>query len=116
MTPRRPTPPPVPAVEPGAAPRGLWLSSGRPASAAGVVWLVRPMPDGQWPPEHDLPRDDSFSWWVRSACGHPRGFRQWAFYQEKDARVYESVFRDDPCRFSRCPRQIMIENEQGSKG
>lgn len=112
MTRRYPAPPPPPPEVAGAAPRGQWLASGRPADAAGVVWLVRPMPNGQWPPEHDAPRDDSFSWWVRSACGHPGGFRQWAFYREQDARTCEWVFRTEPCRFSRCHK---IKNEQGDR-
>jgi len=74
------------------------------------------MPDGQWPPEQNSPRDDSFSWWVRSSCGHPGGLKHWAFHHRKDADTYEHVFRDDPCRYTRCPRQIMIENEREAKG
>lgn len=81
-----------------------WLGKGTPSSAAGVVWLKRPMPDGQWPPQQRRPRDDSFSWWVRSACGHEGGTRQWAFYQERDADLYEHIFRADPCHYTRCPQ------------
>lgn len=71
---------------------------GRP----GMIWLKRPMPDGQWPVEQSRPRDDSFSWWVRSHCGHQGGARQWAFYEERYADLYERIFRDDPCRYTRC--------------
>lgn len=115
---RRPSPPPkpLPSQRPGAAPSGVWLVRGGPVGALGVVWLVRPMPDGQWPPRQDEPRDDSYSWWVRSACGHPGGVKQWAFYEKRYADMYEAVFREDPCRWTRCPRCIMIENEKASKG
>lgn len=94
---------------------GTWLSSGAPMNKSGVVWLKRPMPDGQWPPRQDLPRDDSFAWWVRSHCGHGGGARQWAFYREADADVYEQVFRADPCHYTRCPDRIMIENNRGKR-
>lgn len=90
---------------------GTWLGTGRPVDPSGVLWLKRPMPDGQWPVDQRLPRDDSFSWWVRSNCGHPGGAKQWAFYEEAYADVYEHLFRDDPCRWTRCPERIMIENE-----
>lgn len=83
---------------------------------SGVTWLIRPMPDGQWPPQQNQPRDDSFAWWVRSSCGHPGGLKQWAFYDLKYAQMYEAVFREDPCRWTRCPRRIMIENQKASKG
>lgn len=84
-------------------PVGVWLSSRLPVrSSTHAVWLKRAMPDGQWPVDQRMPRDDSFSWWVRSACGHPGGVRQWAFHEERYADMYEQVFRDDPCRWSRC--------------
>ena len=95
----------VPAV------RGVWLAKGTPATDTGVIWLKRPMPDGQWPPGQDRPRDDSFSWWVRSACGHDGGVKQWAFYREADADQYEQIFRADPCHYTRCPHSIMIKND-----
>jgi hypothetical protein len=72
------------------------------------------MPNGQWPPDQRLPRDDSFSWWVRSHCGHQGGAKQWAFYREADADIYEHVFRENPCRYTRCPERIMIENNRRS--
>lgn len=99
--------------EPGAQcpPAGVWAGSGL-AGQPGVVWTVRPMPEGQWPADPRAPRDDSFSWWVHSACGHPGGNRQWAFYWEDDARQYETIFRDDPCRYTRCARRTMIENNR----
>jgi len=90
---------------PGTAcpPTGVWLDSRRPVSlSAGVIWLKRPMPDGQWPPDRRKPRDDSFSWWIRAHCGHHGGARQWAFYEERDADTYEQVFRDDPCHWTQC--------------
>lgn len=71
---------------------------------AGIVWLKRPMPDGQWPPDTLAPRNDEFSWWVRSSCGHPGGHRQWAFYREADADQYEGIFKADPCRYTQCAR------------
>ena len=80
----------------------------------GAGWLIRPMPDGQWPVDPALPRDDSFSWWVKSSCGHPGGLKQWAFYHRRDAELYERVFRDDPCRYTRCP--TMIKNEKENQG
>lgn len=118
MTGRRRNPPPpvpLPSQRPGAAPREVWLAKGTPTTP-GVVWLIRPMPDGQWPPQENLPRDDSWSWWVRSACGHPGGVRQWAFYVQSDALTYEQVFRADPCHFTRCAHRTMIENQQRSRG
>lgn len=99
----------------GRAPAGsrtdTWLARNLPAKQPGVVWLVRPMPDGQWPTDQRLPRDDSFSWWVRSACGHQGGVKQWAFYRQADAVAYEWIFRADPCHYTRCPDRIMIEND-----
>ena len=120
MTGRRRVPPPpspLPSQQAaGAPPFGIWLIRRTPIGDAGVVWLIRRMPDGQWPPDQNAPRDDRFSWWVRSACGHPGGTKQWAFIHEKHARVYEQIFREDPCRWTRCPHRIMIENEKRSKG
>lgn len=109
MTTRRTPPPPspLPSQRAGAAPSGVWLGKGTPSAPRGVTWLVRPMPDGQWPPEHHAPRDDSFSWWVRSSCGHQGGAKQWAFYAEGYARLYEDIFKLDPCRWSACS---MIKN------
>jgi len=101
---------------PGAAPSGQWLAKGTPTGAAGVVWLIRPMPDGQWPVDQRLPRDDSWAWWVRSACGHPGGVRQWAFLHQADALMYGEIFRENPCRWARCARGIMIENDLRSRG
>lgn len=96
------------------APRATWLARGIPARQPGVIWLLRPMPDGQWPPDQRRPRDDSFSWWVRSACGHDGGVRQWAFYDKAVAEQYESIFRADPCHYTpRCPERIMIQNNPG---
>jgi len=92
---------------------GTWLARGTPAGPVGVIWLKRRMPDGQWPADTRLPRDDSFSWWVRSHCGHPGGAKQWAFYEERYADTYEQIFRDDPCRWTRCPH-FMIENDRRS--
>lgn len=89
---------------------GVWAGRGDPISDYGVVWLKRPMPDGGWPADPKLPRDDSFSWWVRSHCGHEGGAKQWAFYEERYADVLEQVFRANPCRYTRCADRIMIEN------
>lgn len=89
----------------------VWLIRGTPTRQVDVIWLLRPMPDGQWPADRRLPRDDSFNWWVRSSCGHPGGVRQWAFYERADAVTYEQVFRLDPCHWSRCPERLMIEND-----
>jgi len=72
---------------------------------AGVTWLINVMPDGQWPVDQSLPRDDSWSWWVRSHCGHKGGARQWAFYEKRWATIYEQVFRENPCRYTRCNDQ-----------
>lgn len=83
-------------------PSGSWLSDGGPARLSGVVWLVRPMPNGEWPPDQRAPRDDSFSWLVRSHCGHEGGGKLWAFYVKADAEQYEAVFRDNPCRWTNC--------------
>lgn len=96
-----------------AAPRYTerWIIRDAPVGRPGVVWLKRPMPDGQWPADQRLPRDDSFSWWVRSHCGHQGGVRQWAFYEERYADMYEHVFRENPCRWSRCP-EYMIQNDR----
>lgn len=93
-----------------AVPRDVWLVTGRPRDQSGVVWMKRPMPDGGWPADQRAPRDDSFSWWVRSHCGHQGGARQWAFYVEADADTYGQIFRADPCRYTRCADRIMIEN------
>lgn len=87
-----------------------WLVSGRPAGD-GTVWLKRPMPRDQWPPDSRRPRDNSFSWWVRSSCGHPGGIKQWAFYREADADQYAQIFRANPCHYTRCP-QFMIKNDR----
>lgn len=84
---------------------GIWLIRGIPLGRSDVVWLKRPMPDGQWPPDRNRPRDDSFSWWVRSSCGHEGGVKQWAFYAEADADTYEHIFRADPCYYTRCQDQ-----------
>lgn len=79
----------------------------RPAVAyeGDAVWLVAPMPAGHWPVDKNLPRDDTFSWWVRSHCGHEGGARQWAFYDRRYAVMYRDVFRADPCRYTRCHDQ-----------
>jgi hypothetical protein len=103
--------PSLPTERRVAAHTGTWLGKGGPAVTPGVVWLVRPMPDGQWPVDQRAPRDDSFSWWVRSACGHPGGTKQWAFYDKRYADMYEHIFRADPCHWTRCPERIMIEND-----
>jgi hypothetical protein len=79
--------------------------------ATGVTYLIRPMPDGQWPLDDRAPRDDSFGWLVRSHCGHPSGAKLWAFYREADAKQYEQIFRANPCFFTRCPR-FKIQNEE----
>lgn len=103
----------LPSQERVAAPAQTWtwLAKGTPSKQPGVVWLKRPMPDGQWPADQRLPRDDSFSWWIRSTCGHDGGTRQWAFYREADADTYEWIFREDPCRYTRCADRIMIQND-----
>jgi hypothetical protein len=88
-----------------------WLVRKLPSKQPGVVWLLRPMPDGQWPADQRRPRDDSYSWWVRSHCGHEGGAKQWAFYQRADAELYEQIFRADPCHYTRCVERIMIEND-----
>jgi hypothetical protein len=93
---------------------GVWLVRGSAAGVLGVLWLKRPMPDGQWPVDQRLPRDDSFSWWVRAHCGHPGGARQFAFYEEGYADMYEWIFRENPCSWTRCP-QYMIKNERGRR-
>lgn len=90
---------------------GNWLGTGAPVNPSGVMWLKRPMPDGQWPVNQRAPRDDSFNWWVRSHCGHQGGAKQWAFYEEMYADMYEHIFRDDPCRWTQCPERRMIEND-----
>jgi len=87
----------------------VWLARNLPSGKPGVVWLKRPMPDGQWPVNQRKPRDDSFSWWVRSHCGHEA--RQWAFYREADADLYGGLFRQNPCWYTRCPEFLMIENK-----
>lgn len=83
------------------------------APSTGVHYLIRPMPDGQWPIDDRQPRDDSFNWWVRLTCGHPGGAKQWAFYREADAKQYEQIFRHDPCHYTRCPR-FKIQNEESA--
>lgn len=93
----------------------MWLAKGTSSEKPGVLWLKRPMPNGQWPPDPRAPRDDSYSWWVRCACGHPGGVKQWAFTEERYADEYEQVFRADPCGWTRCPERIMIENKRGSR-
>lgn len=90
---------------------GLWLVRRTPVGDSGVIWLKRPMPDGQWPADQRLPRDDSFNWWVRSHCGHDGGARQWAFYEESYVDMYEGIFRENPCRYTRCPEWLMIQND-----
>lgn len=107
--------PPLPMERRAAAQAGhidTWLVKGTPRKQPGVIWLKRPMPDGQWPADQRLPRDDSFSWWVRSHCGHDAGSRQWAFHLEADADQYEWIFRADPCHYTRCTDRIMIENKR----
>ncbi len=89
-------------------PSGVWLDRGGRSSPPGTVWLKRPMPNGQWPPDQRLPRDDSFTWWVRSHCGHEGGAKQWAFYEERYADIYEQMFREDPCQWTQCK----IKNEE----
>lgn len=114
---RRATPPPapLPSRRAGAAPSRVWLAGRRPADP-GVVWTIQPMPRNHWPLQTSLPRDNSFAWLVRSACGHPQGLRQWAFYELRDAQIYEAVFRADPCRWARCENYIKIENQRARKG
>jgi len=99
---RRPTPPPepLPSQRSGGGPTNTWLGRGDHVRQPGVVYLVRPMPEDQWPPEQHLPRDNEFSWWVRAHCGHKA--RQFAFYEKRYADEYESVFRDAPCWWTRC--------------
>jgi hypothetical protein len=70
------------------------------------------MPDGQWPPDQSLPRDDSFSWWVRCACGHQGGVRQWAFSTEYGADLCERSFREGPCVWTRCPEYVIQTNQR----
>lgn len=82
----------------------VWLARGGRATPSGTIWIKRPMPDGQWPADQRLPRDDSFAWWVRSHCGHEGGAKQWAFYEERHADSYEEIFRADPCRWTGCGR------------
>jgi hypothetical protein len=79
---------------------GTWLDRGDHVRQPGVVWLKRPMPPDQWPPDLNEPRDNSLRWWVRANCGHRT--RQFAFYEERYADVYELVFRDAPCWWTRC--------------
>lgn len=90
---------------------GVWEHRRTPVSKAGVVWLKRPMPPDQWPPDDRAPRDPSFKWLVRSACGHPGGTKLWAFYAEADADAVGSVFATAACQLNRCPRFIMIQND-----
>lgn len=92
-----------------------WLIKGTPSSQPDVIWLKRPMPRDHWPLDPSLPRDNSFAWWVRSTCGHEGGARQWAFYREADAAQYQSIFRTNPCHFSRCVNSIMIKNNKGQR-
>lgn len=102
--------PPLPTERRVAAQTNTWLGKGTSSAQPGVVWLKRPMPDGQWPADQRLPRDDSFNWWVRSTCGHEGGLRQWAFYSKQYADLYEWIFRADPCRYTRCANRTMTEN------
>lgn len=99
---------------PGAhcAPGGVWLVKGTSTKRPGVVWLVRPMPDGQWPVDQLLPRDDSFTWWVRSHCGHEGGAKQWAFTDRGYAEQYGQLFRENPCSWTLCPEHIKIKNKR----
>jgi hypothetical protein len=60
-----------------------------------VVWLKRPMPPDQWPTD-----GKPFRWWIRSSC--PHAGKQWAFYEEADADTYETIFRENPCYWTRC--------------
>lgn len=101
--------------EPGTPcpPVGVWLGSRLPVAVNGLIWIKRRMPDGHWPLNDRLPRDDSYDWWVRAHCGHDGGSRQWAFYREQDADALEQAFRDNPCFFTRCVERIMIENNHG---
>lgn len=92
--------PALPTEGRASAVKGVWLNRGDHIRQPSVVWLKRPMPPDQWPPDQRLPRDNSFRWWVRAHCGHKA--RQFAFYLEKDADVYEHVFRDAPCWWARC--------------
>lgn len=89
----------------------VWMIRGTPAGDPGVVWIKRPMPADQWPADPSRPRDNSFSWWVRSHCGHQGGAKQWAFFHEADADTYEQVFRANPCRWTQCP-EFMIQNDR----
>jgi len=73
------------------------------ARSWGVIWLKRPMPPDQWPPDERAPRDNTFRWWIRSHCGHAA--KQWAFYTEQDADLYEVIFKDNPCFWTRCHDQ-----------
>lgn len=97
--------------EPGSRcpPPNHWLVSNRPTGRIDVVWLARLMPNGQWPVDPRLPRDDSFSYWVRSHCGHRGGARQWAFHEGADVELYGGLFRSNPCWYTRCP-EFMIKN------
>lgn len=80
-------------------PSGVWLHSRRSVKGSnGLVWLKRPMPDDQWP-------TDGFRWWVRAHCGHPgTNTKQFAFYEEADADIYEEIFRANPCYWTGCGR------------
>jgi hypothetical protein len=95
---------------------GVWLVRGTATGRPGVVWIKKPMPDGQWPPGLRAPRDDSFSWWVRSHCGHQGGAKQWAFYDESYADMYEHLFRDDPCWWTECPDFKIKKDRRMSRG
>jgi len=92
--------------EPGSPCPPFRPTVGAPASDGGdAIWLIAPMPAGHWPVDKTLPRDDSFSWWVRSHCGHEGGARQWAFYDRRYAVMYRAVFLADPCRYTLCHDQ-----------
>ncbi len=105
--------PALPSEGRASASTDTWLARNIPSARPGVVWLKRPMPDGQWPVDQRLPRDDSFSWWVRSACGHQGGVRQWAFYEERYADMYQHLFRENPCWYTRCPDFMIKNNAKG---
>lgn len=96
--------------EPGSACPPFRAPPGDRATAGDAIWLIAPMPAGQWPVDKNRPRDDSFSWWVRSHCGHEGGARQWAFYNRRYAVMYRQVFLDDPCRYTRCHDQKRDED------
>lgn len=95
---------------------GVWLIRGTPLKQLAVVWIKRPMPADQWPPDQRAPRDNSFAWWIRAHCGHQGGAKQMAFYEEADADMYEQVFRADPCRWTHCPESMIQNDRRMSRG